>query len=86
MLPGLDGKGVWPWLVRHRPSIADRVAFMTGDISTASYDFAQETGRGLLTKPLAMDRLSQVVNEVLARSTEASEGGGCLVAELKEDA
>ena len=66
MLPGIDGKGVWQWIHGHQPSRADRVVFMTGDISPASQRFIEDSGRPVLTKPLAMNRLGQVVAEVLA--------------------
>ena len=66
MLPGIDGKGVWQWIHGHQPSRADRVVFMTGDIGPASQRFVEDSGRPVLNKPLAMDRLGQVVAEVLA--------------------
>ena len=66
MLPGIDGMDVWHWVQGHQPSLAERVVFMTGDIRPASQQFVRESGRPLLNKPLAMDRVAQVVAEVLA--------------------
>jgi signal transduction histidine kinase/BarA-like signal transduction histidine kinase len=66
MLPDLDGRGVWQWILSHRRPLADRVIFMTGDtMSAQSQRFLQETGRPVLYKPLAMDRIGQLVDEVL---------------------
>jgi CheY-like chemotaxis protein len=66
MLPGIDGRAIWQWIRVHRPSLADGVVFMTGDISAASQQFLQESARPVLTKPLAMDRIGQSIAEVLA--------------------
>ena len=41
--------------------------FMTGDtMSVGSQRFLEETGRPVLNKPLAIDRLGQTIVEVLA--------------------
>ena len=71
MLPEIDGHGVWQWILTHRPLLADRVIFMTGDtLSAGSQRFLQETGRPVLDKPLAMDRLGQMVDAVLVGDAE----------------
>jgi two-component system NtrC family sensor kinase len=66
-LPDIDGKGIWQELVRLNPVMASRVVFMTGDtMSPDALKFLQETGRPVLTKPLSIDRVGRVVDEVLA--------------------
>src|SRR5205809_1144663 len=65
-LPDIDGKGVWQWITRHRPAMAERVVFMTGDtLSPGSHRFLQEAGRPVLPKPDAMAELNRMVATVL---------------------
>jgi two-component system NtrC family sensor kinase len=65
-LPDIDGKAVWQWITRHRPALADRVVFMTGDtLSPGSRRFLQEAGRPVLPKPVAMDQLGRMVDRVV---------------------
>ncbi|PYN24497.1 MAG: hypothetical protein DMD76_14900, partial [Candidatus Rokuibacteriota bacterium] len=65
-LPDIDGKGVWQWITRHRPAMAERVVFMTGDtLSPGSHRFLQEAGRPVLPKPVAMAELNRMVATVL---------------------
>ena len=71
MLPEIDGHGVWQWILTHRPLLTDRVIFMTGDtLSAGSQQFLEGTGRPVLDKPLAMDRLGQMVDAVLVGDAE----------------
>ena len=65
-LPELDGGGVWQWIRTHRPHLADRVIFMTGDtIRAGSQQFLHEAGRPVLEKPLAMERVSEAIEELV---------------------
>jgi two-component system NtrC family sensor kinase len=65
-LPDVDGKAVWQWITRHRPALAARVVFMTGDtLSPGSHQFLQEAGRPVLPKPVSMEELARMVNTVL---------------------
>jgi two-component system NtrC family sensor kinase len=65
-LPDIDGEAVWQWIARHRPALAERVVFMTGDMLTpSSHRFLQEAGRPVLPKPVAMNDLNRMVNTVL---------------------
>ena len=75
MLPDIDGRGVWQWILAHRPALVNRVMFMTGDtMSVGSQRFLEETGRPVLNKPLAMDRLGQTIVEVLAEDAHQDRG------------
>ena len=48
---------------------------MTGDtMSVGSQRFLEETGRPVLNKPLAMDRLGQTIVEVLAEDAHQDRG------------
>jgi CheY-like chemotaxis protein len=65
-LPDIDGQAVWQWIACHRPALADRVVFMTGDMLTpGSHRFLQEAGRPVLPKPVSMDALNRMVDTVL---------------------
>ena len=65
-LPDVDGKAVWEWITRHRPLLADRVVFMTGDtLSPGSHRFLEGAGRPILPKPVAMEELNRMVDTVL---------------------
>jgi DNA-binding response OmpR family regulator len=65
-LPDVDGKAVWQWITRHRPALAERVVFMTGDtLSPGSHQFLKEVGRPVLPKPVSMEQLAQMVDTVL---------------------
>jgi two-component system NtrC family sensor kinase len=66
-LPDVDGRGVWQWITEHRPATAERVVFMTGDtMSGDTQRFLSDTGRPVVTKPLTIERVRAVVDEVLA--------------------
>jgi signal transduction histidine kinase len=68
-LPDIDGKAIWHWLRSHRPHLATRVMFMTGDtMSTETQKFLQEAGRPVLNKPLAIDQVARMVDTILAKS------------------
>jgi two-component system NtrC family sensor kinase len=65
-LPDVDGKAVWQWITRHRPALAERVVFMTGDtLSPGSREFLQRAGRPVLPKPMSMEQFARMVDTVL---------------------
>jgi two-component system NtrC family sensor kinase len=66
-LPDVDGYAVWQWLLDRDPALTSRVVFMTGDtMSVETQEFLQGSGRPVLTKPLSIDRVRAIVDEVLA--------------------
>jgi two-component system NtrC family sensor kinase len=72
-LPDIDGKLVWQRIVTRDPAIAAKVIFMTGDtMSPETQTFLREAGRPVLTKPLTIDRVGRIVDEILAGRTPAS--------------
>jgi CheY-like chemotaxis protein len=72
-LPDMDGKVVWQRILSRDPAIAAKVIFMTGDtMSPETQTFLHDAGRPVLTKPLTIDRVSRVVDEILAGGTPAS--------------
>ena len=67
-LPDIDGKVIWRWLHSRHPDVAARVVFMTGDtLSPETQTFLQEAGCPVLSKPLAIDQIAHVVDQLLAR-------------------
>jgi signal transduction histidine kinase len=65
-LPDIDGKAIWQWITQHRPALAERLVFMTGDtLSPGSHRFLHEAGRPVLPKPVGMAELTRTVDMVL---------------------
>jgi CheY-like chemotaxis protein len=70
-LPDTDGKLIWRWICEHKPRLASAVLFMTGDtMSAETQRFLQEADRPVLNKPLAIEQITQMVNEVLAAAAK----------------
>jgi len=73
VLPEVDGQGVWQWIRTHRPGLASRVIFMTGDtIRVGSQRFLQEAGRPVLNKPLALAHIGEVIEELVGGTNETA--------------
>jgi two-component system NtrC family sensor kinase len=67
-LPDVDGRAVWQWIGERRGTLSGRVVFMTGDtMSAETQRFLHDSGRPVLTKPLTIDRVRVVVDDILAR-------------------
>ena len=66
-LPDVDGRAVWQWIGERRAALTGCVVFMTGDtMSAETQQFLSGSGRPVLTKPLSIDRVREVVDDVLA--------------------
>ena len=66
-LPDIDGKEVWRRVLARDPALAARVIFLTGDtMSPESQKFLQEAARPVLTKPLTIDRVAGLIQDILA--------------------
>ncbi len=66
-LPDVDGRSVWQWIGERRGTLSGRVVFMTGDtMSAETQRFLHDSGRPVLTKPLTIDRVRVVVDDILA--------------------
>jgi CheY-like chemotaxis protein len=66
-LPDVDGRAVWQWIGERRAALSGRVVFMTGDtMSAETQQFLSDSGRPVLTKPLSIDRVRAVIDDVLA--------------------
>lgn len=65
-MPGIGGRGLYEALVRDRPAVARRVAFVTGDtMSPVARTFLDGTGRPRLEKPIAPDDLRALMARML---------------------
>jgi CheY-like chemotaxis protein len=68
-LPDTDGQSIWRWVRSHRPDLAPRVMFMTGDtMSAETQKFLADAGCPVLNKPLAIAQIARMVNQVLGTS------------------
>ena len=77
VLPDIDGQGVWQWIRTHRPGLASRVIFMTGDtIRVGSQRFLREAGRPVLNKPLALAHIGEVIEDLIAGTNETATTNG----------
>jgi CheY-like chemotaxis protein len=65
---GVDGGDVHAWLTRHRPELATRIVFITGDI--ANEDTAatlRKTGAPCVEKPFRVQQFISVVEKTIGK-------------------
>ena len=68
-MPRMNGLQLLHWMMKHRPDVAGRTVFMTGDSGgTTLNDAIVEAGRPLLQKPVPLGRLVSVAQEVMSSS------------------
>jgi CheY-like chemotaxis protein len=66
---GVDGADVHAWLTRHRPELAARIVFITGDI--ANEDTAatlRKTGAPCVEKPFRVKQFIEVVEKTIGKA------------------
>lgn len=66
---GVDGADVHAWLLKHRPELASRIVFITGDI--ANEDTAatlRRTGAPCVEKPFRVQQFISVVEKTIGRT------------------
>ncbi len=67
-IPGISGKELYTYIQKHRPSLAERVIFITGDVlSRDTLHFLKMTGNRFLEKPFDIDKLLHHVGEVIGK-------------------
>jgi PAS domain S-box-containing protein len=67
-MPDLDGPALHDWVLRERPHLADRMAFVTGDtLGAEAVRFLTRAGRPFIEKPFTRASVKQLL-------TEATEG------------
>jgi len=66
---GVDGGQVHAWISRHRPDLAARVVFITGDIANEeTVATLRETGAPCVEKPFRVQQFIEVVDRTIGRS------------------
>jgi DNA-binding NtrC family response regulator len=69
---GVDGAQVHAWVSRHRPVLASRFVFTTGDIANdETVATLRKTGAPCLEKPFGVSRLISVVEKTMGHPTGA---------------
>ncbi|MGO9088523.1 MAG: response regulator [Terriglobales bacterium] len=65
---GVDGGQVHAWIARHRPELAERVIFITGDIANEeTVATLRETGAPCVEKPFRVQQFIDVVSKTLGK-------------------
>ncbi len=66
---GVDGAGVHAWLARHRPSLAHRVVFITGDLANEdTVATLSKTGAPCVEKPFRVQQFITVVEQTMGKA------------------
>jgi FixJ family two-component response regulator len=66
---GVNGADVYAWLMQHRPELASRIVFITGDI--ANEDTAatlRKTGAPCVEKPFRVQQFIAVVEQTMGKA------------------
>ncbi|HZR55361.1 MAG TPA: response regulator [Terriglobales bacterium] len=66
---GVDGADVHAWVARHRPELASRIVFITGDIANEdTVATLQKTGAPCVEKPFRVQQFITVVEQTLGKA------------------
>ncbi len=66
---GVDGGQVHAWLVQHRPALASRVVFITGDIANEeTVATLRHTGAPCVEKPFRVQQLIDVISSTMGKA------------------
>src|ERR1700691_1393546 len=66
---GVDGAGVHAWLSRHRPDLAARIVFITGDIANEeTVATLQKTGAPCVEKPFRVQQFIAVIEKTIGKA------------------
>jgi CheY-like chemotaxis protein len=67
---GVDGADVHAWLCRHRPELASRLVFITGDIANEeTVATLRRTGAPCVEKPFRVQQFISVVEKTMGSGT-----------------
>jgi CheY-like chemotaxis protein len=68
---GIDGADVHKWLTQHRPELAGRIVFITGDVANDdTVATLRETGAPCVEKPFRVKQFISVVEQTMGKSSE----------------
>jgi CheY-like chemotaxis protein len=66
---GVDGAQVHAWIVRHRPDLATKLVFITGDIANEeTVATLRETGAPCVEKPFRVQQFIDVVSKTMGKA------------------
>ena len=66
---GVDGAQVHAWIVRHRPDLAGKLVFITGDIANEeTVATLRETGAPCVEKPFRVQQFIDVVSRTMGKA------------------
>jgi len=66
---GVDGADVHAWIVRHRPDLALRIVFITGDIANEeTVATLRQTGAPCVEKPFRVQQFLAVVEKTMGKA------------------
>jgi CheY-like chemotaxis protein len=66
---GVDGGDVYAWIAEHRPQLAPRLVFITGDIANEeTVATLQKTGAPCVEKPFRVKQFISVVEKTMGKS------------------
>jgi two-component system NtrC family sensor kinase len=65
-MPQMSGKELSDWIRKHRPRLANRIIFVTGDtVSNETRSFFEENHSRFLAKPFKIEEVKEVIQRVL---------------------
>jgi len=65
----VDGGDVYAWIAEHRPQLAPRLVFITGDIANEeTVATLQKTGAPCVEKPFRVKQFISVVEKAMGKS------------------
>jgi len=68
---GVDGADVHTWLTQHRPELAGRIVFITGDVANDdTVATLKKTGAPCVEKPFRVQQFISVVEQTMGKSRE----------------
>ncbi len=67
---GVNGADVHAWVLQHRPELASRIVFITGDIANdETVDTLRKTGAPCVEKPFRVGQFISVVEKTLGKAS-----------------
>ena len=67
---GVDGADVHAWLAKHRPELAERIVFITGDIANEeTVATLRRTGAPCVEKPFRVQQFISVVEKTMGKAS-----------------
>lgn len=66
---GVNGAGVHAWIAQHRPELASRIVFITGDIANEeTVETLRKTGAPCVEKPFRVQQFIEVVKKTIGKA------------------